>query len=194
MHCCVYLFTKELPNDEQIQKIMEPYSEYNPDQVCSDISWDSWIVGGRYGGLLKLRCSEEDEKYEWNYYINTPRGGRLFRCDFLETLLRIYRDRPIPISGFYSFNSIEDNFLIHSGMRDGYIYIDGCKISDLYNSEELIDHGYGFIDDAFGMQSTREHWDRETLSFTGNPEYESELKTAFDRNKDGYITILDLHS
>lgn len=83
---------------------------------------------------------------------------------------------------------------MHSGMRDEYIYVDGCKISDLYNSEELIDHGYGFIDDTFGKQSTRSHWDRKTRSFIDNPEYENELKAAFERNKDGYVTILDLHS
>jgi hypothetical protein len=172
---------------------MEPYSEYNPDQVDSDISWDSWIVGGRYGGLLKLRCSGADEKYKWNYYIDTPRGGRLFRCEFLEILLRTFRDRKAPITGFYSFNGIEDDFFIHSGMRDGYIYVDGCKISDLYNYEDVIDRVYGFSDDMFGKQSTRDHWDRE-IHFVDNQEYENELKAAFERNKYGYLTILDLHN
>lgn len=194
MHYCIYLFTKDLPSNEQIQKIMDPYSEYNPNQVDSDIGCDSWIVGGRYGGMLKLRCSEEDETYKWCFYVDTPRAGRLFRCEFFENLLRIYRDRGLPTSVFYSFNGIEDDFLMHGGMRDGYIYVDGCKISDLYNSEELIDHGYGFIDDTFGKQSTRSHWDRKTRSFINNQEYENELKAAFERNKDGYITILDLHS
>ena len=193
MHYCIYLFTKELPTDEQIQKIMEPYSEYNPDQVDSDIRWDSWTVGGRYGGLLKLRFSQTDEKYKWYYYVGTPRGGRLFRCEFLETLLRIYRDRKAPIPGFYSYDRIEQDFFAYSGARDGYICVDGCKISDLCNSEELIDHGYGFIDDTFDNQSTREHWDRVKRFFVDNPEYENELKAAFERNKDGYVTILDLH-
>lgn len=82
---------------------------------------------------------------------------------------------------------------MHGGMRDGYVYVDGCKISDLYNSDDLIDHGYGFVDDTFSKQSARDHWDRKTLSFVDNPEYEIELKAAFERNKDGYVTILDLH-
>ena len=121
MHYCVYLFTKELPNDEQIKKIMYPYYEYavedeeavNPDYKI-DIGWDSCDVGGRYGGLLKLKClGKEDDVYRWNFYVDTPRAGRLFRCSFLEHLLDIAEEnrRLMPI-GFYSFNSIKHSFLI----------------------------------------------------------------------------------
>lgn len=204
MHYCVYLFTKELPNDEQIQKIMYPYSEYavenekavDPDSKV-DISWDSWDVGGRYGGLLKLKClDKEDDVYRWNFYVDTPRAGRLFRCRFLENLLNVAKEngRLMLLNGFCGFNDIEGHFFDYSGIRDGYVYVDGCKISDLLPSKEVMGGGYGFVDDVFGKQSTRSFWDREMLLLTDNPEYENELKDAFDRNKDGYLTILDLHT
>lgn len=203
MHCCVYIFTKELPNDKHIQKIIHPYYEYavedeetiDPDSKV-DIKWDSWDVGGRYSGLLKLKClNKEDNVYRWNFYIDTPRAGRLFRCRFLENLLDIAKEdkRLMFSNGFYSFYNIEDSFFNYSGIRDGYVRVDGCKISDLLNVEELKDTGYSFIDDVFGKQSTRSSWNREERSFIDNPEYENELKDAFDRNKDGYLTILDLH-
>ena len=203
MHCCVYLFTKELPNDEQIQKIMYPYCEYavedeeavNPDSKV-DIRWDSLDVGGRYCGLLKLKClDKEDDVYRWNFYIDTPRAGRLFRCRFIENLLGVVKENKTLMitNGFYSFNNVEDRFFNYSGIRDGYVCVDGCKISDLFNGEELMDHGYGFVDDVFSIQSTRSFWNREALSFVDNPEYENELRAAFDRNKGSYLTILDLH-
>ena len=204
MHYCIYLFTKELPNDEQIQNIMYPYYEYavededeeavDPDPKV-DIRWDSWDVGGRYGGLLKLKCNKKDDRYKWQFYIDAPRAGRLFRCRFLEKLLNIKKEhgRLMCLHGFYSFNTIEDNFFNYSGIWEDYVRVDGCKISDLLDSEELIDHGYGFVDDVFSKQSTRDFWNRKECSFIDNPEYENELKTAFDRNKDNYLTILDLH-
>lgn len=202
MHYCTYLFTKELPNDEQIQKIMHPYYEYevedeeavDPDSKV-DIHWDSFAVGGRYCGLLKLKCfDKEDDVYRWKFYVPTPRAGRLFRCRFIEDLLCIARAdrRSMPI-GFYSFSSVEDSFFNYSGIRDGYVCVDGCKISDLFNSKEIMDGGYGFVDDVFDKQSTRRFWNQEECSFADNLEYENELKAAFDRNKDNYLTILDLH-
>lgn len=207
MHFCVYLFTKELPNDKQIQEIMYPYYEYavedeeavDPNSKV-DLRWDSLDVGGRYSGLLKLKCrlNEKDDAYRWNFYVDAPRAGRLFRCQFLEKLLNAAKEDKMlmfkTVIGFYSFNNIEDSFFSYSGIRDGYVCVDGCKISDLLNSEELMDHGYGFVDDVFGKQNTRNFWNREDRSFVDNPEYENELKAAFDRNKDGYLTILDLHN
>lgn len=202
MHYCIYLFTKDLPNDTQIQKIMHPYSEYaveneetvDPDPRI-DIRWDSYAVGGRYGGLLKLKCLPEEDVYKWHFYVDAPRAGRLFRCQFLENLLGIAKENGqlARSNGFYDFNDIEQRFFDYSGIWDDYVCVDGCKISDLLNSEELIDHGCGFVDDVFGNQSTRDFWNREERSFVDNPEYENELKAAFERNKDNYLTILDLH-
>lgn len=202
MHFCVYLFTKDLPNDYKINQIMYPYYEYtaedeetvDPDPRI-DIRRDSYVVGGRYCGLLKLKCLPEEDAYKWRFYIDQPRAGRLFRCQFLEGLLDIEKEngRLMRLNGFYSFNDIEDRFFNYSGIWDGYVCVDGCKISDLLDSEELIDHGYGFVDDVFGNQSTRSFRNREECSFVDNPEYENELKAAFERNKENYLTILDLH-
>lgn len=186
MHICIYLFTKNLPTDEEIEEIMAPYSEYaEKESPYPDIQWDGWVVGGRYGGLLKLKddSDDEDSKYKWYYYIDEPRSGRLFRSEMLENLIRMCRELKSSIYyGFYGFNHIENTMFNYCGLRDGYVYVDGCKISDLYNPEEVQEHGYGFIDAPFNQQRTRK-----------DPEYDNALKEAFERNRDHYLTILDLH-
>lgn len=200
MHYCIYLFTKDLPTDEQINTIMAPYSDENHDKYSPkqpmqpDIQWDYWVVGGRYSGLLKLGCRDDDDVYKWRFYIEEPRAGRLFRCQFLEELIEARRNNHGILSyGFYSPSSIEKDFLSYSGIRDGYIRVDGCKISDLANLEERLDGGYGFIDDEFQKVSTRDWWNTDIRNFEENSEYEKELKDAFERNKDNYLTIIDIH-
>lgn len=195
MHYCVYLFTKDLPNDDEINRIMYPYDEYNPDcekyksdkNFTPDIWFDYLAIGGRYSGELKLKCSENSEVYEWYRLPSKPRAGRLFRCKLLEATLSRSKE-----NSDFLWNSIEANFFKYSGLRDGYVHVDGCKISDLYNLEEVINSG-GFVDDVFEKQSARELWDRSIGFLIDNREYENEMKAAFERNKDNYLTILDLH-
>ena len=194
MHYCIYLFTQNLPTDEEIAEIMAPYSEFAENENPSpDIQWDGYEIGGRYGGKLKLamdpRHSLADETYKWWFYVDQPRSGRLFRCQPLENLLQMCRDfKSSRTYGFYSFNNVEHTLFNYLGSRDGYIHVDGCKISDLYNLDDVSDGGCGFIDVPFNRQGTR-----YTRSGEEKPEYEDLLKEAFERNRDHYVTILDLH-
>lgn len=190
MHYCIYLFTKNLPTDEEIERIMAPYSEYAENESPHpDIRWDGYEIGGRYGGMLKLKTKFEDDKYRWCFYIDEPRAGRLFRCQPLENLLRMRKSfRSSREYGFYGSNHIEDTLFRYFGMRDGYIRVDGCKISDLYNLEYVSCSGCGFIDVPFNRQETRYTRSREE-----KPDYEILLQEAFERNRDHYLTILDLH-
>lgn len=191
MHFCIYLFTKNLPTDEEIEEIMTPYSEYaakeSPDP---DIQWDWYEIGGRYGGLLKLKTDSDDDKYKWHFYINEPKAGRLFRCRPLENLLRMCKSfRSSMEYGFYSSDHIEGTMFDYFGIRDGYIRVDGCKISDLYNLEDVSCGGCGFIDAPFNLQVSKyTHFFKDE-----KPDYEDLLKAAFERNRDHYLTILDLH-
>ena len=191
MHYSMYLFTKELPNDKEIARIMAPYYEYADNESPNpDIQWDGFEVGGRYGGMLKLKTEIEDDKYGWRFYIDEPRAGRLFRCRPLENLLQMCRNFKSPMTyGFYGFNNIEDTLFNYFGIRDGYIRVDGCKISDLYNLEDVSCCGCGFIDGPSNLQAARyTHFLKDE-----NPDYEDLLKKAFERNRDHYLTILDLH-
>lgn len=191
MHYCIYLFTKNLPTDEEIEEIMAPYSEYAENESPHpDIQWDGYEIGGRYGGMLMLKAdSQDNDKYRWYYYIDEPRAGRLFRHQPLENLLRMCRDfKSSREYGFYGFNHIEYTLFNYCGLRRGYLHVDGCKISDLYNLDEVSDCGCGFIDVPFNRQETRYTRSREE-----KPGYEDLLKEAFERNRDHYVTILDLH-
>ena len=62
MHYPVYLFTDEFPTDEVISKAIAPFNEdseeTNPNPI---ISFDYWVLGGRYNGAIKLRCDDDDE-------------------------------------------------------------------------------------------------------------------------------------
>ena len=192
MHYSIYLFTKELPNDEEIARIMAPYYEYAENESPNpNIRYDGFVVGGRYGGMLKLKTDlENDEKYKWNFYIDEPRSGRLFRNTPIENLINLQRTYKSSFRfGFYSFNDIEDTLFRYLGIKDGYIRCDGCKITDLCNLSDISDKGCGFIDVPYNQQGTR-----FTQFFNNeNPGYEELLLKAFERNHDNYVTILDLH-
>ena len=184
MHICVYLFTKNLPSDNDIDKILAPYNEHTEQDKCQELRWDSWTVSGRYSGLLKLKINENDEKYKWGFYVDQPRAGRLFRNQFIEHLIDFCKNTKKSMQyGFFGFNNTEAQFFNYSGFRDGYINVDGCKISELYNYDDVLTRGYGFIDIPFDQDMTRDRCE----------DYDSELKTAFERNRDNYVTILDFH-
>lgn len=192
MHYPIYIFTKNFPTDSLLEQIMEPYNEehfYKEDSSNrnrSDISWDYYLLGGRYGGFLKIKCKEDDDYYDWMCFTPEPKAGKLFRSAMLE---EINRTNSLLKVHYSNVNEIY-NFL-YSGYRDGYIYADGCRIKDLYNREELIKKGYGFIAFEKDISNSRERWINDDL--VENEKYEEELSSMMDFYNDGYLTVLDIH-
>ena len=107
MHYCCVIFSKEFPSDAVISKMLSPFCEDDETRSCEypAFLWDWYGLGGRYNGKLKLSIEKNSDKYEWNYFIDKPRAGRLFRSYLLEKL--IANDVK---HGFYGFASIEETF------------------------------------------------------------------------------------
>ena len=140
MHYCIALITKEFPSDEVIQKKLAPYNWdtcFNKYEEYEEIpketswprfTWDWYVIGGRYGGLIKLKISEENKDvYEWDYY-SQPRAGRLFRSHFIEECYR----------GKVGYHFREEDYFSYMGSNEGYILVDGCKICDMVDFEKTI--------------------------------------------------------
>jgi hypothetical protein len=116
---------------------MEPYRERDPDADDDDaphtapntvqrIKWDYCMVGGRYGGQLKLYADESSGgKYAFGSLMGPLRAGSLFRCRLLEEI-----QNPL---------LHENDMLRYMGMRDGYILVDGAWLPDVINREEIAD-------------------------------------------------------
>lgn len=71
MHYCVHLLTKELPSENQIADIMNPYyvgnvysnlDEENEDHVVNypTFTWDCYQIGGKYKAEA---CCHKDDTY-----------------------------------------------------------------------------------------------------------------------------------
>lgn len=97
MHYCVHLLTKELPTENQIAEILQPYNgvefwENIPEDMPYEevehlpFTWDWYQIGGRYQAQLKLKVDENDNTYNWMWCEHNPRNGRLFWCSLLSTL------------------------------------------------------------------------------------------------------------
>ena len=78
MHYCVHLLTKELPTEEDIEKILAPYNDEvvygndddeNAEIIYPEFTWDWYQIGGRYKADLKLKVDLDDkensELYRW---------------------------------------------------------------------------------------------------------------------------------
>lgn len=186
MHYCCVIFSKEFPSDAVISKMLSPFCEDDETRPCEypAFLWDWYGLGGRYNGLLKLSTKKNSDKYEWDYYIYRPRAGRLFRSYLLEELIANEIKH-----GFYSFAGIEETVFPSLGFRDGFLYVDGAKISDIINVDDLI-NCYCFID-IDGNGYAREHWDGEHL--TKNENFDELIKSAINNSQDYYVCIVDLH-
>lgn len=179
MHYCVHLITRELPTEEEISKIMKPYNnDMVEDYGDVPFSWDYWVIGGRYGGRIKLRIDEEDEEYRWQFYSQEPREGRLFYSSILKQIR-------------YSFPGLrnsEEYWYQYLGYQDKYLYVDGARIKDILNFEDL---GCFICIDINQNVIARETWNGE--NFITNQSFDAEYKRILEESKDYFLTILDIH-
>ena len=186
MHYCCMVFTKDFPNDDTLEKVLNPFSfevlydQPEPSRVYPAFTWDRWIVGGRYAGGLKLKIEEENEKYRWNIYERNPRNGRLFRSHLLDQMKKTAK--PIP------FSFCEEEWFRTMGSWDGYIRVDAAFCDDVINLQEFSCY---CVIDCDGNAFSRESWDGSKL--VSNEDFETQLKNIKDNSSGCYVCIVDIH-
>ena len=194
MHYACLVITKEFPTEEVISKVVDPFneesfyekfSEENPAKESDypAFLWDYWRVGGRYCGAIKLKVDTKNETpYDWEFYSREPRAGRLYRSEFVENQYHISR----MVRSYLSFT--EEDIYPYLGFGDGYLRVDGAKISDVLNLSDLGCHQ--FIDKD-GKGYTRNWWNGK--DFIPNPDFDKQLSAALADSADCYICYLDMH-
>ena len=193
MHYCALLITKELPSEDEIHNIMQPYyydnieRDENGNMIGSYpiFTWDWYQIGGRYNGKFKLKIDKNDESYNWGFYDREGRNKRLFYSYLLTKMTRFVKDGRIP-SYLYS----EEDYFTSMGSRDGYLYVDGARIDDLLNFESEIENCYICID-ADGNAIARESWDGKT--FVKDECFDEKLEEIKKNSKGMFVTVLDIH-
>lgn len=187
MHYCLLLITEQFPTDKVID---DAIAQYNDDEVYGNenvvyppFMWDWWQVGGRYAGRFKLSVSDE-ETYRWNFYETNPRCGRLFRSYLLEDAKK-YAEKTRDAWRFR-----EEDYFTSMGFRDGYLYVDGGKISDITNVCDF--SCYCFVDRR-GQAFSRSRWDGDNWT-EEDADFDNKLKIAFAESKDCYACVIDIHN
>lgn len=187
MHYCTMLFTKDIPSDEQISEILAPFYgdnlEFDDDgNVIGGhpvFTYDWYSVGGRYGGALKLKVNDSDEKYRWNFYEHQPRCNRLFFSSLIDYTSN--QDKSF-------LGKKEEDMFPYMGMRDGFIYVDGGYVKDLMDFEEVC--CYACID-VNGNAIARSSWNG--TDFITDNDFDKKLNDIKNNSSEYFVTILDIH-
>lgn len=184
MHECTLLITEELPNEDMIEKMLANFYEedfYDRQEETAEpypaFLYDYYQIGGRYAGLIKLNASQENSEYEWGCYLKQSRNNRLFISSVLED---INQSKPCW--------EREEDYYNYMGIRDGCLYVDGAKIKDIINLNDI--RGYNLI------LPTGEAYTRSWLNGherIDNQLYDKTVKAAFETYKDCFLPILDIH-
>lgn len=186
MHYCALLFTKELPTKEEISEIIRPYNEeyFEYDETEEVIGsypvfhYDSYRIGGRYGGKLKLKIDYNDKYYDWEFYSKDGRNERLFYSKLLSEL-----------KSKFDFYFAEEYYYSYMGSRDGFIYVDGARVDDLLNFDDLSCY---ICIDANGNAIARETWDGH--DFIKDEQFDDKLAEVKKNSKGMFVTVLDFHN
>lgn len=187
LHYCVLLITKELPSESKIEKILQSYNyeDIKYDEETGELltprpifTYDWFQIGGRYTGSLKLKIDENDEYYNWKFISNKGRNKRLFYSKLLSELQKTKE------AIFFE----EEDYYSSMGSRDGFLYVDGAKIDDLLNFDNVncficIDSNENVI--------VRESWDGH--NFIEDKQFDEKLAKIKENSKSMFATILDIH-
>lgn len=182
MHYCFLYFSKEMPTREKIREVMAPYNyeNYYESREVQPFYYDYFVIGGRYGGKLKLKVEKDNETYRWEF--TGRREGRLFYNSLIKKLMEVKELG----SGFY----IEDGCYDYFGYRDGFLYVDGAPLKDLINLDELSCYGYIGIN---GELHTREIWKDKEKEFVKVEHFDEDLELYIKHHMDCFVTVLDIH-
>lgn len=188
MHYCALLITKELPSEDKISDIMKPYYEGNAEydeetekriNEYPVFEWDWYQIGGRYNGSLKLKVDIEDTYYDWKYLAKQDRNKRLFYSYLLTEMKKLAGN---------TFIYREENYYPSMGNNDGFLYVDGARVSDLLNFDDV--NCYVCID-SDGNAIARETWNGTT--FIKDEQFDEKLAEIKNRSKACFVTVLDIH-
>lgn len=170
MHYCGYIITNNIPSDEDIEKILEPYNENNHENL--EFAWDWYNIGGRFGAKLKINF--EPDKNEDGWYSFRDRNYKYFissKLKELKTKLQYY-------------DEIEN--MVYMGLRERTLYVDGAYYKDIINFD--ITDCYFLIDNDGNLYS-RELW--KNHEFVKDEEFDDKVKKIRLENK--FITVVDIH-
>jgi hypothetical protein len=187
MHYKIGLITEFKPSENEIAKIMEPYNYEKSGHRKKPFTWDYWVIGGSYGGILHHVIDAKNK---------TVFGGQ----------------------AMYAFDSILDNItvgLINSIQKSNYnrahgvpyispydvcqlimdddgefIRCDGAYIKTIGNLDKLT--VYGLID-INGDAIVKERWNRKDWDDTEGYAERCKEILAEAKEKNQYLTILDIH-
>lgn len=185
MHYCALLFTKKFPTEEEISEIMRPYDEEffeydkNGDIIGGHpvFQYDYYSIGGRYGGELKLKIDYNNKYYNWDYYSKEPRNERLFYSKLLSK-----------IKSKSNFLFSEEDCFLYMGALDGFIYVDGARVDDLLNFDDLSCY---ICIDSNGNAIARETWNGH--DFVEDEQFDEKFEVIKKNSKGMFVTVLDLH-
>lgn len=183
MHYCIKLFTKQFPTDGVIVDYLLPYNEndfyMNEDEnkEYPQLLWDWWSLGGRYSGKLKLDVTNEDGDKEWFYMKD--RVNVFYRSKLMESLKKNER--------FFE----ESDYYTELGYYEGYLRVDGAKISDLILGSIDEPNCFGFIR-SDGTAYARDYY-TENNGFVDNNDFDEVYKEYVKTHQDEYVVIIDIH-
>lgn len=165
MHYCLYLFTRKLPDDEKIRRIMYPFNDENDEKWERPFHWDWYVIGGRYGGMIHAEVSSIQRD-------SLGLGYSLRGVNKKEVRSQLFDMAPDSEYMMYAY-IIDDD---HS------IRVDGAYINKITN--DVRSSGYVFVTED-GRCTTRDD--------VGSSDYDKLLSTVFNDYKEGFLTILDAH-
>ena len=197
MHYAVILITKTILDNNKIKKTIQKFNEEDLFREDEDgkclaeklsreeyikrypFSWDSFTIGGRYGGHVKYKMQDDDYAY---YGCNL--NGKTIKSGLFDNMKKHYKDF------FGEFN--ETDCVRYIGFNDEFIYCDGAEISKIENIDKFKDFGCYVYDAINDVAYGRELWNGN--EWIENNKYPEQLKTIIENNKNAFLTVLDIHN
>ena len=172
MHYKGYLITKELPTNERIEEILKKYND-EEENNNSGFEWDWFIIGGRYGGKIKIKFDPNENEDNW--YMFKDRNNKYFISQMLNEIKAMKE-------AYYD----ELDYLIYMGLRENKLYVDGAYYKDMIDFD-IIDCYLVIEEDEY--INVREKWVGD--NWIENKKFDDEVKQL--DLKDKFITIIDFH-
>lgn len=170
MHFKGFIVTKEIPTEEKISNMLQPYYYGNDD---AGFSWDWYQIGGRFGGEIKIKFNPNENEDNW--YVCHDRNNKYFISQAINELKK-------NIKQFYD----ELDWLIYMGLRENILYVDGGYYNDMIDFD--ITDCYLVIDDDENLY-LKESWNGN--EWKTNDNFDEQIKKI--DLKDKFITIIDFH-
>lgn len=172
MHYCGYIITKKIPSDEDIENILEPYNEETHEGL--EFAWDYYVIGGRYGGKLKINFNPDKNEDGWYCNRSHDRNYKYFISSKLKELK----------SNLPYYDELEN--MMYMGLKERVLYVDGAYYKDI-NNFDITNCCFVINDD--GKLYSRELW--RNHEWVNDEEFEDKVKKINLENK--FITVVDIH-